>query len=134
MFLGSFRPSFNQQSRRIALPKKLRDVLSTNEIVLSLGFEKCIFGFGVGAWEKESKKQLDEPLALRGSRDIRRFFFSGAELVELDNQGRFVIPGSLFGYAQIKEPVIIGAGDHFEIWNRKHWLFYKQKLTRAFKR
>ena len=128
MFLGSYTPSFNSKSRRIALPKKLREVLIASEIILSFGFEKCIFGFDTSSWEKESEKQLAGSLTDRGSRDIRRFFFSGAESTKLDNQGRFVISLGLFEYAQIREPVIIGAGDHFEIWDIKNWEKQRRRL------
>ena len=121
MFLGSYTPSFNLNSRRIALPKKIREYLATSEIILSYGFETCIFGFDTKAWEKESQKQLSTPLADRRSRDFRRLFFSTAKYIRLDDQGRFVIPGSLLDYAQIKKPVIIGAGDHFEIWDQEIW-------------
>lgn len=131
MFLGSYTPSFDLKSRRIALPKKIRDYLATSEIVLSLGFEKCIFGFDTPTWAKESAKQLELPLADRSSRYLRRLFFSGAELIKLDDQGRFVIPLNLREYAQIKRPVIIGAGDHFEIWESSRWLRQRTKLQRA---
>ena len=121
MFLGSYTPSFDLKSRRIALPKKIRDHLATSEIILSYGFEKCIFGFDIQAWGKESQKQLAGSLTDRSSRSLRRLFFSTAERIELDDQGRFVIPGYLLDYAQIKKPIIIGAGDHFEIWDEEIW-------------
>jgi len=121
MFLGSYTPSFDSKTRRVALPKKIRDYLATSEIILSFGFETCIFGFDTKSWEKESKRQLDKPLDERNSRNIRRFFFSAAEFVKLDDQGRFVIPSNLLGFAKIKNPIIIGAGDHFEIWDESLW-------------
>jgi len=121
VFLGSYEPSFDKSSRRIALPKKIRDVLTNSEIILSFGFEKCIFGFDTQAWENESGKQLVEPLTSANARSLRRFFFSAAESVKLDDQGRFVIPGNLLAYAKIEKPVIIGAGDHFEIWDGAVW-------------
>ena len=121
MFLGSWEPSFDKKTRRIALPKKIRDYLAKSDIILSYGFEKCVFGFDSTAWEKESERQLDRPLTDRSARDLRRFFFASAKLIQLDAQGRFVIPGDLFNWAQIKEPIIIGAGDHFEIWDKLGW-------------
>lgn len=129
MFLGSYKPSFDKLARRIALPKKLRDYLATSEIILSYGFDRCVFGFDTKAWERESEKQLTAPITDRGARNNRRFFFSSAELVKLDNQGRFIIPGSLLRYAQIKDPTIIGAGDHFEIWDGKKWDAHKRTFT-----
>lgn len=128
MFLGSYRPSFNQKARRVALPKKIRDYLATSEIILSYGFESCLFGFDTTAWEKEAAKQLSLPLTEKHPRDIRRFFFATAKLIRLDDQGRFVIPDNLVQYAKITRPVVIGAGDHFEIWDQDVWQKQLSKL------
>lgn len=130
MFLGSYIPSFNLNSRRLALPKKIRDYLATSEIILSPGIEKCLFGFDTEAWVKESKKQLDSPLTKRSSRNLRRIFFANATNLKLDIQGRFVIPGDLLRYAQIKEPIVIGAGDHFEIWDSLIWQSERKKAVK----
>ena len=128
MFLGSYEPSFDLISRRLALPKKIRDYLATSEVILTFGFEKCIFGFDTKSWEKESEKTLEHPLTSRDARDTRRFFFASAERVAVDTQGRIVIPGDLLDWAKIKKPVVIGAGDHLEIWDSKAWLGQKLKL------
>ena len=128
MFLGSYKPSFDLNSRRIALPKKIREYLKTNEIILSFGFEKCIFGFDTQTWQEQSEKQLGRPITDWVSRDIRRFFFATAEHIRLDDQGRFVIPGQLLEYADVKSPIIIGAGDHLEIWDEETWEAHKLKL------
>ena len=130
MFLGSYIPSFNLNSRRLALPKKIRDYLATSEIILSIGFEKCLFGFDTKNWQAESKKQLVLPITQRRSRDLRRIFFASATPIKLDDQGRFVIPSDLLEYAKIKRPIIIGAGDHFEIWERKTWQEERLRLDK----
>lgn len=121
MFLGSYTPSFDIFSRRVALPKKIRAYLAKDEIILSYGFESCIFGFDVASWQKEMAKQLSLPLHERRPRDIRRIIFATATSVKLDDQGRFVIPDNLQKYAKVAKPVIIGAGDHFEIWDEQIW-------------
>lgn len=130
MFLGSFVPSFDINSRRLALPKKIRAYLAKNEVILSFGFEKCIFGFDTKSWQKQSQKQLDLPLTQRSSRDLRRFFFASAASVTLDDQGRLVIPSTLLDYAQVEKPVIIGAGDHFEIWDQRVWQKERSRLEK----
>ncbi len=129
MFLGSYVPSFDLTTRRIALPKKIRDYLATSEIILSYGFDKCLFGFDIKSWQQEANKQLNLPLTDKRSRNIRRFFFSSAIRIMLDDQGRFVIPLALLEYAQIKEPVITGSGDHFEIWDQQIWKEQLKKIT-----
>lgn len=121
MYLGSYVPSFSLISRRIALPKKIRDYLATSEVILSFGFEKCLFGFDVKTWQQEAERQLTSPLTEKRPRDLRRFIFASATSITLDFQGRFVIPAPYIKYAGITKPVVIGAGDHFEIWDEQLW-------------
>ena len=130
MFLGSYIPSFDLNSRRLALPKKIREYLATSEIILSPGFEKCLFGFDSENWAIQSQEQLSAPLAQRHARSLRRVFFARATNIKLDDQGRFVIPGNLLNYAQISEPIVIGAGDHFEIWDQKTWEVERERLEK----
>jgi len=45
-----------------------------------------------------------------------------AMVITLDSQGRFVIPEGMIRYASLGDNLtIIGAGDHFEIWNNETW-------------
>lgn len=131
MFLGSYKPSFDVKSRRIALPKKVRIYLDGNETILSFGFEKCIFGFSKQQWEAEASRQLSNPLTDKKSRDIRRFLYSSAQQVTGDEQGRYILPEELCRYANINQPVVIGAGDHFEIWDEEQWDKERKNLERV---
>lgn len=128
MFLGEYRLKFTGLGR-IVLPKKIRESVTKDRIVLSRGFEGCVLGFLQEDWEKEAKKQLETSITEEKARILRRYVFSGSEVVDLDNQGRFVIPGGLLNFGKLSEEVvIIGAGDHFEIWNGKLWSQYLTKI------
>lgn len=128
MFLGQFSHVLDQKGR-MALPKKLRLIIEGKELVLARGFEKCILGFERSSWEKESAKQLESPISDGKSRKLRRYMFSGAQIVDLDKIGRILIPAMLKEYAGIKSNVtIIGAGDHFEIWDEKNWGSYLAQI------
>ena len=60
---------------------------------------------------------------------LRRFTFGQAQQSELDKQGRFVIPEFLSEYAHLFEKIVlVGAGDHFEIWDDKEWKKVEQKV------
>lgn len=122
MFLGEYQTKFSGQGR-IILPKKFRkELLGFKEIVLSRGFEGCIWGYSLEDFVKEAERQLSISPTEEDARALRRYLFSGAEETILDEQGRFVIPKSLIDYAGLKgEVVLIGTGDHFEIWNPKKW-------------
>lgn len=132
MFLGQYQGKFSAKGR-IVLPSKMRDELTGKVLVLSKGFEGCIWGFDEKIWRREAKKQLEVPATEERGRFLRRYLFSSSESVELDVQGRFIIPSALLDYASVKdEVVIIGAGDHFEIWNKKDWKKHLKEVERQY--
>lgn len=128
MFLGTYKPNLLEKGR-IALPKKIRNELEGERVVLTVGLEECIFGFSEKGWEEIIKPELLKPLfSDKQARDLRRKMCMEAEVVNLDSQGRFVIPDQMREYAGIKDKIVlIGAGDHFEIWGEEKWREYFQK-------
>jgi MraZ protein len=124
MFLGEYQPNLTDGSR-LALPKKLREQILGDEVVLSRGFEKCIFVYDKQDWINESQKQVDNPITDLRTRDMRRYMFAGASDSKLDSQGRIVVPTNLLTYAGLEKNItVIGAGDHIEIWNTENWNSY----------
>ncbi len=130
MFLGTFEPNLMEKGR-IALPKKIRSALGSDRLVLTIGFEECVFGFAEKAWEEITKSELTRPLfSDKTGRDLRRKMYSDAIDVELDSQGRFIVPQKMLEFSQITDKlVIIGAGDHFEIWSKNRWEEYRTKIS-----
>lgn len=130
MFLGEYFPALTS-SHRIALPKKIREQISGGSLVLAKGFEKCLLGYDKTDWETETHKQLAAPIADAKSRHLKQYFFSGAVEVELDEQGRTVLPEGLARYAGVTEKVVvIGAGDHFEVWEPGLWQEHLAKIEK----
>ncbi len=129
MILGEFSATLTDQFR-ISLPKKIREQISGIELVLSKGFDGCIFGYQKDIWEKVSEDELNKPVTTEDGRKIRRQLFAAAEVVMFDEQGRFVLSQTLRKYARLeREIVLIGAGDHFEIWEKNIWAEYLKKLN-----
>jgi len=121
LFLGEYDHSLDDRGR-ITLPRKVRQELEQREVILSKGFDTCIFGYDKKSWEEEAGKQLAHSIIDKEARNIRRYLFAGALKVEIDKLGRIVLPAHLKEYAGItKEVIVIGAGDHFEIWDRLRW-------------
>ncbi len=113
MFLGQFEMKFTGLGR-LALPKSLREEIIGRKIVLRMG-EECLEGYCRQDWDSTFK--LEERIL-----DERRLIFSQSYSVEWDYQGRLVIPSPLLELAKLgTETVIIGVGDHFEIWDKSHW-------------
>jgi len=129
MFLGEYQPNITEGSR-IALPKKLRDQITGDEVILSKGFEECIFVYDKEDWTYESEKQIENPITDLKTRDLKRYMFAGALEATIDAQGRIVVPQNLRDYAKIdKKLSIIGAGDHIEIWDSTKWSAYLAKIS-----
>ena len=128
LFLGEYSHTLDERGR-VTLPRKIRQELGAREVVLSRGFDRCIFGFDKERWEGEAGKQLETSITDVKARELRRYMFSAAEKVEIDKIGRMLLPAHLKEYGRIeKEVVVIGAGDHFEIWDKKSWEAYTKTL------
>lgn len=131
MLLGEYRHSL-VEGKRISLPKKIREKIAGNTVVLSKGFESYVAGFDTEQWEKTAEAPLNIPLYDERGRALRRQFFASAVSSEIDEQGRILLPENLLSAAEIKgsEVIVIGAGDHFEIWDPVLWQEQSEKVGR----
>ncbi len=131
-YLGEFRHNLTERNR-LALPKRIRIEIVGNEVVLSRGFEECIACFDMQRWKKMADEQVATQFSEERARFLRRQIFSSALIVEIDGQGRVVIPDMLLSWAGLRgrlgeEVVIIGTGDYFELWQKERWDAYVNKL------
>jgi MraZ protein len=127
VFFGEYQLSFTAPGR-IVLPKKIRELLKGNVFILTKGFNSCLAGFDRDDWEKRTQELVQVSLLEQDNLEKRRFLFSSTVYLEIDDQGRFVIPKNLLEYADLKGKVIVvGVGDHFEIWNQDKWEDYKKQ-------
>ncbi|EKD96305.1 MAG: MraZ protein [uncultured bacterium] len=132
MFLGEYQPNITEGSR-IALPKKLRDQIRGEEVILLRGFEQCIFLYDKEDWVNEANKQIENPITDPKSRNLKRYLYANAAEMSIDTQGRIVIPSSLKEYAGIvRKATVIGAGDHIEIWDSDLWNAHLEKISLDF--
>ena len=129
MFLGEYQPNITEGSR-IALPKKLREQILGGEVILSRGFEKCIFVYDKQDWLLEAEKQIEKPITDSYVRNLKRYLYASATESSIDEQGRLVVPSNLKEYAGIdKKTIVIGAGDHIEMWDLDTWKLYLDKIS-----
>ena len=128
VFFGEYQINFSG-SGRLLLPKKLRELLKGNTFILTKGFGNCLSGYDKDDWEKRASELLNPSLLQPTDMDNRRYIFSSLVYLEIDDQVRFVVPKNLLEYGLLKDKaVIIGVGDHFEIWETKKWEAYKLKI------
>lgn len=128
IFVGEYQVSLTAPGR-IILPKKLRKLLQGSEFILSKGFDNCLAGYDKADWEKRVQSTVDISPLEEEQIHKRRFLFASATYIEIDDQGRFVIPKNLLQYADLTEKItIIGVGDHFEVWSGERWDEYLKNV------
>ncbi len=121
---GTYHRTLDEK-QRLAVPKKLRDgLLAEKEHVLFVAPETdralTLYSPSEFARRAEKLEQLSSPLAT--VRNYQRLYYSQAEQVELDSQGRIRLPERLVAFAGVgQEVVLLGVHDHVEIWERGRW-------------
>ena len=101
---------------RVTLPAKLRAHFAQG-VVVSKGFDGCLFVFSPDAWEAYVDTQVGrfDPLSRKG-RDMGRWLYGGASETELDRQGRVMLPPAQIAHAGLERDIVVaGVRDHLEI-------------------
>lgn len=126
MFMGEYNHTIDAKSRLI-IPSKFREILG-DEFVITKGLDGCLFVFDNTEWTAfEEKLQKLPSLTNPDVRKFVRFFMAGATAVEVDKQGRILIPTSLKDFAALeKDVVLIGVGSRMEIWSKER---YEETVT-----
>lgn len=126
MFIGEYQHSLDAKNRMI-IPSKLRDGLGVS-FVITKGLDGCLYAYTQEEWKRLEEKLKTLPLTNKDARAFVRFFFSGAAEVEIDKQGRALIPQNLIEYANINKDIVsIGVSTRFEIWSKESWKEYNDQ-------
>jgi MraZ protein len=120
MFLGRYAHSLDTKGR-LAVPARFRDALRGG-VVLTRGIDRCLALYPMAAWvplaEKVGALSLTDPDA----RAFRRMVFAEAIDLDLDGQGRILVPEDLRRYAGLeREAVVVGVHTSVEIWSPERW-------------
>ena len=129
--LGQHRYQLDSKGR-IALPAKFREAFADG-VYLTLGQDGCLFAFPAEEWRRRGDEVRARPLSGHEARAYARMFFGSAERVDLDTQGRLVIPQRLrtaIGLA--REAVVVGVSERLDIWAADAWNRYEQQYGGAY--
>lgn len=124
MFIGEFTHNLDDKGR-LAIPVKFRRELNKGAIV-TRGLDNCLFLYTKTEWEKLAEKLAALPFSQANSRAFARLMLAGAMDVEIDKQGRVVLPEYLRQFANLKKNIIVaGLYSRIEIWDQEKWEAYK---------
>lgn len=120
MFLGRFAYNVDQKGR-LAVPARFRESL-TGTVILTRGIDACLVLYPLESWKPLAAKVDALPLADPDARAFRRLMYAEAANLELDSQGRILLPPELRSWAGIeREAVIVGVNTAIEIWSQTGW-------------
>ena len=122
------------EKQRLAVPKRLCEDFNEpdlNNFYVAPGTDKSLVLYSPAGFEKLARR-ISRQSANR-DRNYKRLFYSSAERVELDAQGRIRIPERLVEFAGLsREVVLVGVHDHAEIWDAAAWENFMKATGPAF--
>lgn len=121
MFYGTYDHTIDEKGR-LTLPARFRDALADG-VVIAKGLDSNVDVYPRSGWDTlvESRIANLDPLAPE-TRQLRRFFFAGAEHDTMDKQGRVLVPQHHRDAGGLgRDVVIAGVFDHLEVWSREAW-------------
>ncbi|HBR72072.1 MAG TPA: cell division/cell wall cluster transcriptional repressor MraZ, partial [Candidatus Moranbacteria bacterium] len=122
--IGEYQHNIDAK-KRVALPSKFRKELG-KKVVVTRGLDKCLFVYPLKTWEELAEKLGTLPMGESGTRSFVRLMLAGAIDVDLDGQGRVLLPEYLKEYAGLNRNVIVaGLFNRLEIWDEEKWQAYR---------
>jgi MraZ protein len=125
VFRGSNEINLDAKGR-MAVPARYRDALLANgngQLVATIDIEdRCLFLYPLPAWQDIEAQIARLPTFNPDTRRLQRLLIGHARELELDGNGRVLIPPELRAYAGLdKQVVLVGQGHRFELWSAEHW-------------
>jgi len=124
MFISSHAVSIDAKGR-VGIPARFREYLNATfgDRLILLDMDGCIFAYPQEEWQRRFSDRFRElPTHREAVRRYVRQMYGKAAPVEVDKQGRILLPARLREAAGIeKEAIIVGLENKFEIWGRERW-------------
>src|SRR5687767_13411518 len=118
MFIGRYYHTL-ETKWRLAIPQAFRSKLQSGGVI-TRGLDGCLFLFPDSYWQKLAKKLASLPLTSSPARTFTRLLVQEAVSLDLDSQGRTLIPTYLRDSINLKKQVVVaGALTRIEIWDRE---------------
>lgn len=122
MFNGQFEYRVDEKGR-VPIPPKFRtEELKKEGVVLCPGMERCINVYPLSEWKKLADTLTANSIIPSKLRKLNRFIFASSFDVEIDSQGRIMVPVKLRQYAGLSEAVVMaGVNTYIELWSKEQW-------------
>ncbi len=111
----------------MAMPTRYRDAFKkddNSQLIATVDIQsRCLLIYPMDSWLTIEKKLQNLPALNASSRRLQRLMLGYASEIDLDNNGRMLLPAALRDYAQLeKKLVLVGQGSKFELWSESLWM------------
>ncbi len=126
MLLTGTHPRTLDEKKRMALPKRIRELLGEpTTLFVTPGPDQSLWLYTQDGLERLAEKLDRAPAADAEARVFRRLYFAQTEAVDVDRSGRILVPERLLQFGGLQhEVVLIGVRDHLELWDAARWQHY----------
>ncbi len=124
MFRGA--SSLNLDAKgRIAIPTRYRDQLvdiCASHLVITVDKDHCLLIYPKHTWLEIEEKLKALPSFNEAARNLQRLYIGNAHEIDMDGQGRVLLPQELRRYAGLdKKVALVGQINKFELWDEETW-------------
>ena len=124
MFRGATKVTLDAKGRMV-IPSRYRDELmerAQGKLIFTVDKDQCLLLYPLPDWEQVERKLMGLPSMHARSRKLQRLMVGHATDVELDGQGRVLVPPELREFAGLEQRgMLIGQGNRFELWDETRW-------------
>jgi len=129
-FIGEYSLTVDEKGR-LSIPVKYRSSLSRGAVV-TRGLDSSLFLYTEKEWKVLAEKLAGMPISKANTRAFSRLMLAGAMDVEMDKQGRIILPDYLRAFSGIRKHVVIaGLYNRLEIWDETKWMNYKKQTEKG---
>ena len=133
MFFGSFAHSLDEKGR-LMIPRKMREELGFKVYIMK-GFDGSLSIYTVERYQKLVEEFNKLSFTQQRNRDYLRAQFATTYEMDVDKLGRLQLPTALLNKFSISRNVIVlGIGDHIEIWDAKKYEEYENSVRNDFEK
>ena len=127
MFFGNYSHSLDEKGR-LVIPKKMREELG-NKIFIMKGFDGALAIYQESAYSRVMEELEKYSFNKKENRDYLRLKLASIVDLDVDKMGRVQLPVAILGKYHInKDVIVLGAGDHIEVWDKDRYEEYMSSI------
>ena len=131
MFFGNYSHSLDEKGR-LVIPKKMREELG-NKIFIMKGFDGALAIYQLSAYDKVMEELQKYSFNKKENRDYLRLKLASIVDLDVDKLGRVQFPTAVVNKYHInKDVVVLGAGDHIEVWDKARYEEYMTSIENEY--